>query len=73
MSQSAYTEENGILGGGYLNKTDEEEAEESEETKDSESIGEDSEDAGDNFDTDDTVFYEEPEADTTQESTQEDE
>ncbi len=68
-----YTEENSILGGGYLNKTDEEEAEESEETKDSESIGEDSEDAGDNFDTDDTVFYEEPEADTTQESTQEDE
>lgn len=41
-----YTEENSILGGGYLNQTDE------EETKD---IPED------NFDTDDTVFYEEPE------------
>ncbi len=37
-----YTEENSILGGGYLNQTNEEETE-------------------DNFDTDDTVFYEEPE------------
>lgn len=41
-----YTEENSILGGGYLNQTDEEETEDIPE---------------DNFDTDDTVFYEEPE------------
>ncbi len=57
-----YTEESSILGGGYLNKTDEEEAEESDG---SEAAGEDGS-AVDNFDTDDTVFYEEPEADTTQ-------
>lgn len=59
-----YTEENGILGGGYLNKTDEEESEDGngpeEETEEEESV--------DDFDTDDTVFYEEPEADTTQET-----
>lgn len=64
-----YTEENSILGGGYLNKTDEEESEASEETGENEDI----EDSTDNFDTDDTVFYEEPEADTIQESTQENE
>ena len=45
-----YTEENSILGGGYLNKTEE----------DSEEIPED------NFDTDDTVFYEEPAEDAVQ-------
>lgn len=53
-----YTEENPLLGGGYLNKKD-----------DDESVDEESEDAGnpsgeedvpeDEFDTDDTVFYEE--------------
>lgn len=58
-----YTEESNILGGGYLNKTDEEEPEESGNS-------EDGGDTGDNFDTDDTVFYEEPETDTTQESTE---
>lgn len=58
-----YTEESSILGGGYLNKTDEDETEESGNP-------EDGADAGDNFDTDDTVFYEEPETDTTQESTE---
>lgn len=56
-----YTEESSILGGGYLNKTDDE-----EESGNPEDGG----DSGDNFDTDDTVFYEEPETDTTQESTE---
>lgn len=46
-----YTEENSILGGGYLNQTEEENDEEVPE---------------DNFDTDDTVFYEEPAEDATQ-------
>lgn len=64
-----YTEENSILGGGYLNKTDENESEESEGAE--EDV--DPEGAADDFDTDDTVFYEEPETDTTQESTQENE
>lgn len=57
-----YTEENPILGGGYLNKTDDGETEDGE----SEDTGDDgqTEDAEeevpeDNFDTDDTVFYEE--------------
>ena len=68
-----YTEENSILGGGYLNKTDEEGTEDLKESEGSESAGDAQEDTGDNFDTDDTVFYEEPETDTTQESTQEDE
>ncbi len=53
-----YTEENSLLGGGYLNKKDEEEeTEESEETVSpdgNEDVPED------NFDTDDTVFYTEP-------------
>lgn len=64
-----YTEESGILGGGYLNKTDEDESEGSEGTEENG----DTESAADDFDTDDTVFYEEPETDTTQESTQENE
>ena len=64
-----YTEESGILGGGYLNKTDEDESGASESTEENGDAG----DASDDFDTDDTVFYEEPEADTTQESTQENE
>ena len=46
-----YTEENSILGGGYLYQTEEENDEEVPE---------------DNFDTDDTVFYEEPAEDATQ-------
>ncbi|MDE5718184.1 MAG: hypothetical protein K2I53_11345 [Lachnospiraceae bacterium] len=56
-----YTEESPLLGGGYLNRKDEdEEAESTDETEDS-----DQEDSGgdvpeDDFDTDDTVFYEEP-------------
>ncbi len=63
-----YTEESSILGGGYLNKTDDE----TEETETPEGSAEDSQpteeqpnEGEDNFDTDDTVFYEEP----TQEST----
>lgn len=63
-----YTEESGILGGGYLNKPEEEGE---QQTGEPEGGGEDA--GGDNFDTDDTVFYEEPETDTTQESTQGDE
>lgn len=52
-----YTEENSILGGGYLNKTDEEETADTEsgEASEAEEVPED------NWDTDDTVFYEEPE------------
>lgn len=68
-----YTEENSILGGGYLNRTEEEEPKDPGEPESGEDSGGDSEGTEDNFDTDDTVFYEEPEADTTQESTQEDE
>ncbi len=64
-----YIEENSILGGGFLNKQDDEE-EQDAGTEDTES--EDAETDGD-FDTDDTVFYEEPEQDGTQESTQQDE
>lgn len=47
-----YTEESSILGGGYLNKQDKEDAEE-EGTESPE------EGTEDDFDTDDTVFYEE--------------
>ena len=49
-----YTEENSILGGGYLNKQD-------EESRDIEEDGGEPSDEGteDDFDTDDTVFYEE--------------
>lgn len=43
-----YTEENKILGGGYMNKTDEND----------DSDIEDDDSVIDNFDTDDTVFYE---------------
>ncbi len=64
-----YTEENGILGGGYLNKTEEESSEETSEPE----ADTEADDSADNFDTDDTVFYEEPEADTTQENTLENE
>lgn len=55
-----YTEESPLLGGGYLNRKDEDE--ESESSEESEDAG--TEDGGDvpedDFDTDDTVFYEEP-------------
>ena len=55
-----YTEESPLLGGGYLNRKDEdEETESSEESEDAEreDSGEDAPE--DDFDTDDTVFYEE--------------
>lgn len=55
-----YTEENSLLGGGYLNK--ENEGTTDEESGDTEGIGnpDAQEDVPeDNFDTDDTVFYEE--------------
>ncbi len=58
-----YTEENSILGGGYLNQTD-------EEDQSTDTVTEPENGSEDNFDTDDTVFYEEPTEDTTQESTQ---
>lgn len=57
-----YTEENGILGGGYLNRTEEEEGGDGAE--------EENPVPEDNFDTDDTVFYEEPAEDGAQGSTQ---
>lgn len=59
-----YTEEDRIFGGGYLNKTDEEDNEDAGEDNSGEQMPEDS-DSGqdepvtDDFDTDDTVFYEE--------------
>ena len=46
-----YTEENALLGGGYLNQNEDEDSDEGAE----EDVPED------DFDTDDTVFYEEPE------------
>ncbi len=54
-----YTEENGLLGGGYLNKQDEEE----QDTEEQDVGGEGAED---DFDTDDTVFYEEPSGEQTE-------
>lgn len=54
-----YTEENGLLGGGYLNKQDEED--QNEEEQDAGGDG-----GEDNFDTDDTVFYEEPSREQTE-------
>lgn len=53
-----YTEENSILGGGYLNKTDDDESNDDEATDQEPST--DNTEPEDNFDTDDTVFYEEP-------------
>lgn len=50
-----YTEENALLGGGYLNKQDEE-SDDGEESSDQES----GDSAEDDFDTDDTVFYVDP-------------
>ncbi len=52
-----YTEENAILGGGYLNKDDGEDAPDSEDGQSQDAQEEVPED---DFDTDDTVFYEEP-------------
>lgn len=53
-----YTEENALLGGGYLNHGDDEETEdtggEETDTESGEEVPED------NFDTDDTVFYVDP-------------
>ena len=53
-----YTEENSILGGGYLNQTEDDEDEiedgRKDKTVDDDFVPEDE------FDTDDTVFYEEP-------------
>lgn len=63
-----YTEESSILGGGYLNKSDDEDEEEKtpEASPEGAQPSEEQPNEGeDNFDTDDTVFYEEP----TQEST----
>lgn len=54
-----YTEENSFLGGGYLNKQDEENDDAAEDGAESPEEGTGDE-ADDNFDTDDTVFYEEP-------------
>ena len=54
-----YTEENGLLGGGYLNKQDEEEQDAEEQD-----VGGNG--AEDDFDTDDTVFYEEPSGEQTE-------
>ncbi len=53
-----YTEESPLLGGGYLNRKDEEEKQsgESEDAQEQEDGGDVPED---DFDTDDTVFYEE--------------
>ena len=53
-----YTEENSILGGGYLNQSDDDETDDNEVT-DSEPATDNIE-PDDNFDTDDTVFYDEP-------------
>ena len=50
-----YTEEDGIFGGGYMNKDDEEDDEENDTPLSSP----DDEPVLDDFDTDDTVFYEE--------------
>lgn len=58
-----YTEENAILGGGYLNKDKDEEEADVEEPEDADGgqTQEPEEDVPeDNFDTDDTVFYVDP-------------
>ncbi len=54
-----YTEEHPLLGGGYLNKEDEDEAAD-EESEDGENPDGEEDVPEDDFDTDDTVFYEEP-------------
>lgn len=57
-----YTEENAILGGGYLNKEDKEEddREEPEDTEEGQTEEPEEDVPEDNFDTDDTVFYVDP-------------
>ena len=58
-----YTEESGILGGGYLNQTEDDKTEGDEETYSEpveDRIEEDNIESEDDFDTDDTVFYEDP-------------
>lgn len=55
-----YTEDSGILGGGYLNQSDDDETDEQAGTVTEDDIIEPEGDTEDNFDTDDTVFYEEP-------------
>lgn len=57
-----YTEESGILGGGYLNKDSEEEEGSGDEAPSIEEPEAGAGEAADDFDTDDTVFYEEPQA-----------
>ena len=54
-----YTEESPLLGGGYLNKKDEEETAD-EESEDGENPDAEEDVPEDDFDTDDTVFYTEP-------------
>lgn len=54
-----YTEENSILGGGYLNKQDKEETEDDEVESSEEGVEDD-------FDTDDTVFYVDPSEEQTE-------
>lgn len=54
-----YTEESPLLGGGYLNKKDDEESAD-EESEDAEIPDGEEDVPEDDFDTDDTVFYEEP-------------
>ncbi len=56
-----YTEESPLLGGGYLNQKDEDgESESSETSEDAQTEEEGGDVSEDDFDTDDTVFYEEP-------------
>lgn len=56
-----YTEENSILGGGYLNRSeDDEEAQDQESDQGASGSEEETSGGEDDFDTDDTVFYEEP-------------
>lgn len=58
-----YTEESGILGGGYLNQTEDDETEGNEATYSEpveDRIEEDNIEPEDDFDTDDTVFYDDP-------------
>ena len=57
-----YTENNSILGEGYLNKS----TDDSEENQDAQNQDATSGEATDNFDTDDTVFYEEPEGEVSE-------
>ena len=54
-----YTEENGILGGGYLNQSEDDESEDNEAAYNEpvEDRIEDNIESEDDFDTDDTVFY----------------